>query len=235
VQANRDAFNKVASLPSDTVPTPFLLGVTLQESDGMHFHQPGAGDNDGFVTVGLDHNNKAAPTAITSRGYGIGQFTLFHHPPRPEEVSSFISDPAQNVTTAIKELREKFDGFIIGPADKADDRIHEAGTGPLRMCQFAPGDPRRMKACVQCLRDSGVTQIVAGQTPVFAGTSETYQKTQYHAGSYNNVPVRKNIPCDWPYAVRRYNGSGPNSYDYQAEILIKIAKLQLLNAVAGGG
>jgi len=32
----------------------------------------------------------------------------------------------------------------------------------------------------------------------------------------------KNIPCDWPYAVRRYNGSGLNSYHYQAKILLNV-------------
>ena len=27
---------------------------------------------------------------------------------------------------------------------------------------------------------------------------------------------------DWPYAVRRYNGSGVNSFWYQAEVLLKV-------------
>jgi hypothetical protein len=50
-----------------------------------------------------------------------------------------------------------------------------------------------------------------------------YDNTQYHKqASYGNVPLRKAIPCDWPYAVRRYNGSGVNSYDYQAEVLLKV-------------
>ena len=33
--------------------------------------------------------------------------------------------------------------------------------------------------------------------------------------------MRRNFECDWPYAVRRYNGSGPNSYSYQALVLKK--------------
>lgn len=223
--ANRAALQTVASLPPQTVPTPFLLGVVLQESGGKHFREPLAGDHDSFVVVGLDTNNAAAPYAITSRGYGLGQYTLFHHPARPEEVSGFIRDPAGNVTRAVRELREKFDHFVAGPGASADDRIHEVGAGPLRLCRYAPGDPRWMSDCVNCLRSAGTQPIVAGTTPVYEGSQQTYARTQYHPGTYSNVPIRKNIACDWPYAVRRYNGSGPNSYDYQAEILIKIAGL----------
>ena len=36
---------------------------------------------------------------------------------------------------------------------------------------------------------------------------------------FRSVPVRGEIPCDWPYAVRRYNGAGVNSYHYQAIVL----------------
>jgi hypothetical protein len=37
--------------------------------------------------------------------------------------------------------------------------------------------------------------------------------------------VRAEIPCDWPYAVRRYNGSGINSYHYQVRILRYLERL----------
>ena len=43
-------------------------------------------------------------------------------------------------------------------------------------------------------------------------------------GSYDAVPVRAKIGCDWPYAVRRYNGSGVNSYHYQTRIMRKVDK-----------
>jgi hypothetical protein len=36
------------------------------------------------------------------------------------------------------------------------------------------------------------------------------------------VPDRKQFGCDWPYAARRYNGSGVNSYHYQAQVLLRI-------------
>jgi len=37
--------------------------------------------------------------------------------------------------------------------------------------------------------------------------------------AYRNSPLPSDIGCDWPYAVRRYNGSGINSYHYQVRVL----------------
>jgi hypothetical protein len=222
VAANQAALRAVAGMPGGQVPFPFLYGILMQESGCQHFHVPGGADQDNFVTVGLDTNDKANPVRITSRGFGIGQYTLFHHPPTGDEVKRFIADALGNVTMAIKELREKFDQFVVGPADQADDRIHEIGHGPLRICRFAAADSRYMSDCVNCLKEAGSQTISTGVTSVYNGSSMTYAHTQYHAGSYDAVPIRKNIPCDWPYAVRRYNGSGADSYDYQAEVLWKM-------------
>jgi hypothetical protein len=36
------------------------------------------------------------------------------------------------------------------------------------------------------------------------------------------VPDRAKLGCDWPYAVRRYNGSGVNSYHYQYQVLQRL-------------
>jgi peptidoglycan hydrolase-like protein with peptidoglycan-binding domain len=219
---NQLALQAVASMAGSQVPFPFLYGILMQESGCQHFQVPSGSNLDNFVTVGCDTNDKANPARITSRGFGIGQYTLFHHPPTPDEVSRFISDPVGNVKQGVAELRGKFDRFVIGPDSRADDRIHEAGSGPLRLCKFDSADPLYLRDCVNCLHQAGTQNIAAGQTPVYDGSPDTYQATQYHKGSYANVPIRKNIPCDWPYAVRRYNGSGPNSYDYQAELLLKV-------------
>ena len=35
-----------------------------------------------------------------------GHVTLFHHPPRPEEVREVMLDPIRNVERAVQELRE---------------------------------------------------------------------------------------------------------------------------------
>ena len=223
---NQAAINAVAAMSPCAVPTPFLMAILMQESGGMHFQASSAPGGDTHVTIGLDRNNTANPAAITSRGFGIGQYTLFHHPPTQDEVAAVITDPVKNVEQAVTELSDKFNNVVNGstPDAQADDRIAEVGTGPLRVCQYDASDARYMKDCANCLSSATLTTITAGVTPVFAGSSMNYGQTQYHQGSYNNVPVRKNIPCDWPYAVRRYNGGGVNSYDYQAEVLLRVVK-----------
>ena len=201
----------LAAMESVDVPVPFLIGVLKQESGLKHFCEPTPSNEDNFVVVGMDRNAAGEP-AITSRGYGVGQYTLFHHPPTPDEVRDVILDPCANVQKTIRELAAKFAGFVNGatPASRADDRRAEAGSGPLRLCRYAPGDPRYMRACRECLAAAGTTEIALAPT-------------QYHPESvYRGVPRRQNLGCDWPYAVRRYNGAGVNSYHYQAQVLLRV-------------
>jgi peptidoglycan hydrolase-like protein with peptidoglycan-binding domain len=221
---NQAAIDAIQGLAPPPVPIPFLMAILEQESGCRHFQVSTSAVGDSYVTIGLDRNNAGNPAAITSRGFGIGQYTLFHHPPTATELAGVIANPVQNAGQAISALSDKFNHFVIGapPATRADDRIAEFGNGALRLCQYAASDSRYMSDCANCLRSATLTNIVAGVTPLFAGSPNTYAATQYHKGSYQNVPVRANIPCDWPYAVRRYNGSGVNSYDYQAEVLLRV-------------
>jgi len=63
-------------------------------------------------------------------------------------------------------------------------------------------------------------------TPFYEGCRHHYRQTPYYKQeSYTGVPVRRNFGCDWPYAVRRYNGAGTNSYHYQALILLHLLTL----------
>jgi hypothetical protein len=159
---------------------------------------------------------------VTSRGYGLGQYTLFHHPPTPPEVGRYLLDPPANLAAAVDEYRTKFDGFITGPTDgtRADDRIAEHGDAPLRPCRFEPTDARHLRDCRNCAVEAGSTDIVSGTTPLYPGSGSVYQPTpNYGSADYAGVPVRANFHCDWPYASRRYNGSGIGSYHYQARIL----------------
>src|SRR5579863_8858373 len=119
---NAKASAAIVQASGNVAPPPFMLAIFRQESGGRHYNVPAKGDQDTFVVVGLDHKRK--DDTVTSRGYGIGQFTLFHHPPTDVEVQSVISDPVQNVKRAFEELREKFERFLVGPSDIADDRAH---------------------------------------------------------------------------------------------------------------
>ena len=222
---NRRVRAQLQTMPSTDVPTPFLLAILKQESGLMHFHEPRSGDTDTFITVGLDRN-AGAPHIITSRGYGAGQYTLFHHPPSQREVAAVMLDPVHNVQRSGKELREKFDHFILGPnrGAQADDRLAEIGSGPLRLCKYSQDDSRYMTDCRNCALQAGSHDIVEGETPLHPKTSNVFVSTQYYdmrqsATFYRHVPDRATLGCDWPYAIRRYNGSGVNSYHYQVRIL----------------
>ena len=219
---NRRAVGLITGMANTAAPAPFILAMMLQESGGQHYRVPSGRDEDNFVVVGLDRNSEKEPHRITSRGYGIGQYTIFHHPPRSEEVAGFIADPMGNISKAFGELRQKFGRFVTGPDDRADDRDAEHPMLDLRECKYARSDPLFMRDCRRCAELAGKRDIEAGM-PVYAGASTTYQTTQYYASaSYSGVPVRADFLCDWPYAMRRYNGSGVNSYHYQARVLLNL-------------
>jgi len=224
-RANRDAFAALQTLVGLRVPRPYLLAILQQESDGQHFRTPTTGNADDFIVVGLDRNDQSHPDRITSRGYGIGQYTLFHHPPRADEVAGLMLDPVRNVQRAVGELNEKFENFVNGPTPgrQADERLVEIGRGPLRRCRFEPTDARFMLDCARCAAEPRVN--IDTTTPLHAGTTETLQPTSYHPEtSYRNIPDRAKLGCDWPYAVRRYNGSGINSYHYQFQVLQRLTR-----------
>ena len=55
--------------------------------------------------------------------------------------------------------------------------------------------------------------------------TDTLHPTRYHPETaYSRVPARATLGCDWPYAVRRYNGSGVDSYHYQFQVLQRLTR-----------
>ena len=110
IAENENIASTLMGMTSSVVPVPFLLAIFAVESDTRHFCEPGNGNDDNFVVVGLDTND-ANKDKVTSRGYGVGQFTIFHHPPRDTELRDFILDVKGNVQKAVGELEEKFTGL----------------------------------------------------------------------------------------------------------------------------
>jgi hypothetical protein len=177
---NQRALDVIRNVASPDAPAPFIAAMVVQESGGQHFHVPGPRDTDAFITVGLDRNDPAEPDRITSRGYGLGQYTLFHHPPRAAEVDAVMLDPAQNASAAFRELREKFTTFVVGPADSADDRKNEHPLLPLRECRYPRADSRFMRDCKACA--AGVRKIaIRAGTPVFAGAQRGVVRARVRA------------------------------------------------------
>ncbi len=224
---NQKITTKLDTLKSTKIPIPFLKVIFKQESNLKHFYVPRGADEDNYIVVGMD-TNAGEKYIITSRGYGLGQFTLFHHPPKKSEVKNFMVGIRGNISKAIEELKDKFEHFVTGPPGgrRADDRFADGRTQrkPLPY-KFTEGEPGYLTDWKNCALEAGSQDIVAEETPYYKGSKNTFKKTQYHPGSYTNVPIRKNFPCDWPYAMRRYNGSGVNSYNYQARVLKHLAKL----------
>jgi putative peptidoglycan binding protein len=221
VTANRRAMVAIAGFPSPVAPSPFIAAIVRQESNAQHYHAA-PNDEDQFVVVGLDHGNKNAPEQITSRGFGIGQYTVFHYPPRADEVNTFIVDPLNNVQQAFRGLRDKFDHFVVDPKEGADDRKAEHPTLPLRLCVYKASDARYLRDCRNCAVSARKLDIYPG-TPVYAGATLKYEPDQYYASATHlGVPDRADFPCDWPYAARRYNGAGNDSYHYQARVLMNL-------------
>ena len=226
VSENKKVRRILDELPPPGVPIPFLMAMLMQESGLRHYSEPGRKDEDNFITIGLD-TNASQKYIITSRGYGVGQYTLFHHPPRQVEVDEFMTKVKKNIQKAVWEFRYKFDHFVNGSesATQADDRLVEVGAGPLRPCRYGETDPLYMRNCRICLEEAGRRTIREGDR-VYANSKIRMVPTDYYAeATYADVPMRKNIPCDWPYAARRYNGAGINSYHYQTIVLINVMNL----------
>jgi len=220
--ANRAALAEISRLRSRLAPVPFMLAMFMQESHGQHYAVPErVGDEDTYITLGLDRE-PSAPDRITSRGYGIGQYTIYHHPPRASELADFVVDPLRNTDKAFEVLADKFAHFVLGANGAYDhDAEHKLLTA-LRICRYGPGDSRYMNACWACA--SAVRRIdIAPTSPVYAGARETYgQAPHYRPTTYRGVPDRAEFLCDWPYAARRYNGGGPDSFNYQAIVLCNL-------------
>lgn len=222
---NALALASIRAHTGSVAPSPFVVAIVQQESGGSHYVVPRGTSEDAFVTVGLDRNSPEAPDEITSRGYGLGQYTLDHHPPTTAEVHDFIHDPINNVHRVYDLLRTKFDRALVGPDDHSDDRKAEHPLLPLRLCRYAPSDSRHLSDCVNCAR--AVRKVsIAPQLPVYKGSSTLYAPTQYYSSAtYTGIPDRADFLCDWPYAVRRYNGSGINSFHYQTRVLRNLLAL----------
>jgi hypothetical protein len=125
---------------------------------------------------------------------------------------------------AFRELRSKFDRFVVGPDDHADDRRSEHPLLPLRLCRYSANDARYLRDCRNCAAAARKVDIGPG-TPAYAGASLGYQTDQYYpSATYIGVPDRADFACDWPYAVRRYNGSGNDSFHYQTRVLLNLLK-----------
>lgn len=222
--ANRRALALAESAGDGIAPMRFLMAIFQHETGARHFREDDAGAP-GFMTLCLDRNDGAAPDHITSRGYGLGQHTLFRQPPIQADIDSQILDPVANAKSAAYLLRDRFDYGLVSanPALRANDRFSEWPISPLRLCKYASADPRYLSDCKACAAKAGTVDVTPGH-PVYPGASLAWADTPAQScDALQAAPDRTGFQCDWPYAVRRYNGGGIESYHYQLRVLLNLA------------
>jgi hypothetical protein len=186
------------------IPLAFATAVAEQEGNMDHF------DSDGFVKLRCEfwgqYNKGDHPDyQIRYRSYGMLQILDMGHPyddyTRGDEVG--------NITN--RELKESVAKNI------------EAGACLLKSllrgdkCKYPHGDNRwyGCKACVQSV----------------ATTPKDWTNTRWHRWKCNAVPDFALLPCGWPEAIRRYNGSGVEAFAYRDEILTRIVGVMRIYAV----
>jgi len=75
-------------------------------------------------------------------------------------------------------------------------------------CVYSEDDERRYK-CKECIGAIETVEI-------------DWTGTRFHKWRSSEVPEFSKIPCGWPEAIRRYNGSGADAEAYRDEILTRI-------------
>jgi len=186
------------------IPLAYALAVAEQEGNMDHF------DSDGFVKLRIEfwgqYNRGDHPDyQIRYRSYGMLQILDMGNP----DDSYTRGDEVGGITN--RELKESVAKNI------------EAGACLLRSllrgdkCQYPQGDDRwyACKACVQ-----SVTTMPKDWTNTVEGVVERIAPR--HRWKCNAVPDFEQIPCSWPEAIRRYNGSGNEAFAYRDELLTRI-------------
>ncbi len=101
-------------------------------------------------------------------------------------------------------------------------------SGSLSITATHPIDPLRSCSLPMIHRPVTLRKQASPSRSIQALLIEPWLRSQFdtylRTSTLNASPARRAFPCDWPYAVRRYNGSGVNSYHYQAIVLGNLLK-----------
>jgi hypothetical protein len=158
-------------------------------------------DSDGFVKLrcefwGQYKKGDHPDYQIRYRSYGMLQILDMGHP----EDDYTRGDEVGNITN--RELKESVAKNISAGACLLLSLLRG------KQCHYPEGDERwyACKACVQSVPT----------------TPKDWTNTRWHRWKCNSVPDYQQIPCSWPEAIRRYNGSGNEAFAYRDEILTRV-------------
>ena len=192
------------------IPPCFAEALAEQEAGKDHF------DSDGFVKMRCEfwyqyppvcvqrtgrHDEEEHPDyEIRYRSFGIMQILDMGHPENDYSRGSEVG----NITN--RELRCSVEKNI------------EAGAHLLRSlltgkeCVYDEDDERHYQ-CKECI--SAIETV-----------ERDWTETRFHKWRSSEVPEAGLIPCGWPEAIRRYNGSGADAEAYRDEILTRITGVE---------
>jgi len=177
------------------IPLAFATALAEQEGNMDHF------DSDGFVKLRIEfwgqYNNADHPDyQIRYRSYGMLQLLDMGNPndtyTRGEEVG-FITN---------RELKESVAKNIEAGACLLKSLLRG------KKCQYSEND-ERWYGCRDCIKS-------------IKTVPKDWTNTKWHRWKCNTVPDFALLPCGWPEAIRRYNGSGAEAQAYRDEILTRI-------------
>jgi hypothetical protein len=186
------------------IPLAFATAVAEQEGNMDHF------DSDGFVKLrcefwvqygrgkseGGSRKEEHPDFQIRYRSYGMLQILDMGNP----DDSYTRGDEVGNITN--REIKYSVAKNIEAGACLLKSQLRG------ERCQYPEGD-ECWYACKACINNFPTVKI-------------DWTTTRWHRWKCNTVPDYQQIPCGWPEAIRRYNGSGAEAQAYRDEILTRI-------------
>jgi len=185
------------------IPLAFATALAEQEGNMDHF------DSDGFVKLRCEfwgqYNKGDHPDyQIRYRSYGMLQILDMGHPyddyTRGDEVG--------NITN--RELKYSVAKNIEAGACLLKSLLRG------KKCQYSEND-ERWYGCRDCIKS-------------IKTVPKDWTNTRWHRWKCYAVPDFEQIPCSWPEAIRRYNGSGNEAFAYRDEILTRVVSAKRIYA-----
>jgi len=185
------------------IPLAFATALAEQEGNLDHF------DSDGFVKLrcefwGQYKKGDHPDYQIRYRSYGMLQILDMGHP----EDEYTRGDEVGNITN--KELKESVAKNIEAGAYLLKSLLRG------KQCQYSEND-ERWYGCRDCIKS-------------IPKAPKDWTNTRWHRWKCNTVPDFALLPCGWPEAIRRYNGSGNEAFAYRDEILTRIVSAKRIYA-----
>jgi hypothetical protein len=177
------------------IPLAYALAVAEQEGNMDHF------DSDGFVKLRIEfwgqYKNADHPDyQIRYRSYGMLQILDMGNP----DDSYTRGDEVCNITN--RELKESVAKNISAGACLLKSLLRG------KRCHYPEGD-ELWYGCRDCIKS-------------IKTAPKDWTNTKWHRWKCYAVPDFAKIPCGWPEAIRRYNGSGNEAFAYRDEILTRV-------------